>query len=89
MHTTVTFPLIASCISIISMAIVLTITWVTRSSRPRQRISITLLSIGVIGFCAARLLGVQGANASMVLGAYLGFSVSALVVALMLPRRSV
>jgi ABC-type Fe3+-siderophore transport system permease subunit len=50
MYTTVTFPLIASCISIISMAIVLTITWVTRSSRPRQRVSFTLLSIGVIGF---------------------------------------
>ena len=88
MHMTVDFPLVASGISIAVMTVTLAITWLTRSSGPRQRISITLLGIGVMAFCTARLLGVQGANAEVVLGAYLGFSVSGAVVALMLPRRA-
>jgi len=87
MHTILNFPWVASSISMAAMIVVLAITWLMRSSGPRQRIPITLVGTGVIAFCTARLLGVEGANAEVVLGAYLGFSVSGLVVALMLPRR--
>jgi hypothetical protein len=80
--------LVASCVSIVASIIVLVLTWVANSARWR-RIPIILVCLGALVLGVAHLLGIQGEDAKIILGVYFGFSMSALVVAVMSPRRFV
>jgi hypothetical protein len=88
MHKIIDFPLLMSGVAVVLSAILLSITWFTNSTRPNQRVSMTLLYIGMLAMGAGRLVGVKGSNADVVLGVNFGFSASALLVALLSSRRS-
>jgi hypothetical protein len=89
MRETFSFPVVASCVSVIAVIVTLVITWISGSVRLSQRLALTLMCIGVLVIGVARILGVHGVNGDRIIDIYLGLSVSALVVAIMSRRRRV
>jgi hypothetical protein len=86
MHeVTFDFPFVAACISMICAVILLV---VTRRAEWRKRISIILLCSGLLVFGVSRLVGLKGEDAALMIGVWVGFNVSALVVAVLLGRRA-
>jgi hypothetical protein len=75
---------VAACISIIAAVILLIAT-----PRAEQRIAIILLCSGFLVSGVSRLIGLTGTNATLMLGASLGFTLSALVVAVLRRRHAV
>jgi hypothetical protein len=89
MHETFDFPVIASYVAIIAMSVTLVLTWSSGWGRLRQRIALTLVCLGVLTICVARIFGVKGANADRTIDIYFGLSVIGVVVAILSPRRRV
>jgi hypothetical protein len=79
--------LIASSVSIICMIVVIVI-FARDSARPRPRIAITLLCLGMLAQGITGLLKIAGSDADFARGIFVGVCVSALLVSVMLPRRS-
>jgi hypothetical protein len=75
---------VAALVSIIGAVILLIAT-----RRAEQRIAIILLCSGLLVSGVSRLVGLKGTDATLMLGASLGFTVSALVVAALWRRRAV
>lgn len=76
---------VAACISIIATLILLL---ATRRAEWGKRISIILLCSGFLVMGVSRIVGLKGENAALMIGAWLGFTVSALVVQVAAPSNS-
>jgi hypothetical protein len=78
---------IASGISVVCVIIVIG-AFAYDSARPRSRIAIVLLCFAMLAQGVTRLLNIQSAGVDFVRGLFVGVCVSAVVVSVILSRRS-
>ena len=82
-------PLVASGMSMVAMTITFVATWRSNAAPWRSRIVITLICLGTCAMCIPRLLDAEGENLVLSQGIFVGFSLSAFLVSVILPRRPV